>query len=151
MNLALVDQAKNINSAMANYHKVQVVVGVVINSRGKVLVALRPEHVHQSGLWEFPGGKIEAGELPLQALQRELSEEVGIDVLTAEPLTQLDYAYEDKSVFLDVWRVLSFNGEAHGKEGQQIDWVLPSELVKLAVPAANYPIVETVVQICRGL
>lgn len=134
---------------MVNYPKVNVVVGVIINSQGQVLVALRPEHVHQSGLWEFPGGKIEAGESPIQALRRELFEEVGIDVLTAEPLTQLDYAYEDKSVFLDVWHVLSFEGEAHGKEGQQIDWVLPAELVKLAVPAANYPIVETVVKILK--
>ncbi|MGW8227561.1 MAG: NUDIX domain-containing protein, partial [Gammaproteobacteria bacterium] len=65
---------------------VHVAVGVVQNPQGKILIAKRPAHVHQGELWEFPGGKVEAGESLPQALRRELHEEIGIDVNHARPL-----------------------------------------------------------------
>ena len=71
--------------------KVHVAVGVVQNPQGQILIARRPPHVHQGDLWEFPGGKIESGETRQQALQREMHEELGIDVRHARPLIRVPY------------------------------------------------------------
>ncbi|MEQ6342990.1 MAG: Nudix family hydrolase [Gammaproteobacteria bacterium] len=122
--------------------KVQhVAAAVVVNSAGEVLLALRPPEAHQGGLWEFPGGKVEAGEDIRCALARELYEELGITVETARPLIRVHHDYADKSVLLDVWRVDAFAGQPHGREGQQIEWVAPERLLERAYPAANWPIV----------
>ncbi len=118
-----------------------VVAAVVVDVAGRVLLARRPEHVHQGGLWEFPGGKVEAGETALQALVRELHEEVAIEVESARPLIRIHHRYPDKTVLLDVWRVKRYTGSAHGREGQPVAWVAPRELPSYAVPAANRPIV----------
>ncbi len=123
---------------------VHVAVAVVVNERNEVLLALRPEDKHQGGLWEFPGGKVEAGEGVVQALERELLEEVGIGVKQARPLIQIRHHYGDKSVWLDVWRVERFDGEAHGREGQAVEWVAPERLHERRFPAANRAIVTAV-------
>lgn len=120
---------------------IHVVAAVIVDAAGQILIARRPENKHQGGLWEFPGGKVEVGEAPLDALQRELHEELGIDVTQARPLIQILHRYPDKSVKLDVWRVDGFSGEAHGKEGQPICWVDEAELDDYAFPAANTPII----------
>ncbi|MGB6975929.1 MAG: 8-oxo-dGTP diphosphatase MutT [Gammaproteobacteria bacterium] len=125
-------------------NKVHVAVGVVFNSRGQVLVALRPKHADQSGLWEFPGGKVEPGETVQAALARELYEEVGIVVQSAEPLLQVPHHYPQREVLLDVWKVTAFQGHAYGREGQHIQWLFPHQLTQLAVPAANLVVVEAV-------
>lgn len=123
---------------------VHVAVGVVRNSQGDILIAKRPLHVHQGGLWEFPGGKVEAGEsLPL-ALQRELHEELGIDIQQCRPLIRIPHSYPDKQVLLDVWLVEAFSGVPHGKENQPIDWRAPAELWRLPFPPANRPIIRAV-------
>jgi 8-oxo-dGTP diphosphatase len=119
-----------------------IAVGVIFNKENKIFMALRPEDKLQGGLWEFPGGKVELGETIGQALRRELFEEVGIRVTKAEPLTQCDYHYQEHHVYLDVWCVLEFKGEAHGREGQSVRWVTLEELKELSVLAANHPIVE---------
>jgi 8-oxo-dGTP diphosphatase len=121
-----------------------VAVGVVRNPQGKILIAKRPTHVHQGDLWEFPGGKVEAGEAIRQALQRELHEELGIDVARCRPLIHIPYHYPDKQVLLDVWLIEAFDGTPHGKEGQPIDWLSPSELWERLFPAANQPIIQAV-------
>jgi|SRR5262245_11890131 len=121
---------------------IHVAVGIIIDQEKKILVALRPAHKHQGGLWEFPGGKVEAGEEPLQALKRELREEVGIEISQAKPLMQCSYDYKEHAVWLDVWEVLEFTGEAHGREGQPIAWVSKEELRDLPMLSANHPIVE---------
>jgi 8-oxo-dGTP diphosphatase len=120
---------------------VHVAVGVIRNELGEILVAHRHHHRHQGGLWEFPGGKVEAGETVEQALQRELREELAINVEQACPLIQIGHDYGDKKVFLDVWRVDRFSGQPHGLEGQPIRWVAADALPQLEFPAANRPIV----------
>ena len=107
----------------------------------KILLAKRLARAHQGGKWEFPGGKVEAGESAPLALERELREELNIDAQEYLPLIQVQYDYPDKSVFLDVWEVLRFVGEPQGMEGQQVQWVHQDELSRYEFPAANVPIV----------
>ncbi|MDT8404332.1 Nudix family hydrolase [Sulfuriflexus sp.] len=121
---------------------VHVAAAVVVNQSEEVLIAKRPAEVHQGGLWEFPGGKLEAGETVEQALARELLEETGIHVERARPLIRVHYDYGDKSVLLDVWRVEAFRGEAHGREGQPVMWVRPEQFASYTFPAANRPILR---------
>lgn len=123
---------------------VHVAVGVVRNSFGQILIARRASHQHQGGLWEFPGGKIELGETPRAALERELKEEVGIDVLATSALTKVEHHYNDKSVLLDVHYVTAFAGEASGREGQPVCWVPPDRLREYQFPAANIPILHAI-------
>lgn len=118
-----------------------VAAAVITNARGEVLVSLRHAHAHQGGLWEFPGGKVEAGEDVYTALCRELHEELGVTVISARPLIRIPHHYSDKSVLLDVWQVTTFSGLAQGREGQPLQWLAPERLREYEFPAANHPIV----------
>lgn len=120
---------------------IHVAAAVILNAQGQILLARRPEDKHQGGLWEFPGGKVEPREPVVEALARELDEELGIQITTARPLIQIPHHYPDKSVLLDVYEVSAFEGEAYGREGQPIAWVDRSELASYEFPAANKPIV----------
>lgn len=120
---------------------IHVAAGVIVNPDGKVLIARRPAHVHQGGLWEFPGGKLESDEPVEEALKRELHEELGIDIQLAHPLIRIHHDYSDKSVLLDVWKITAFTGNPHGKEGQPVKWVKPGELDQFSFPEANKPII----------
>ena len=97
-------------------HELHVAAAVIRGTDGRILLAQRPAHKHQGGLWEFPGGKVEAGESVLSALARELREELGIQVTHAQPLIQVRHAYPDQRVLLDVYEVTEFTGDAHGAE-----------------------------------
>ena len=119
----------------------QVAVGVVKNTKGQVLISLRDESLHQGGLWEFPGGKIESEETAEQALARELKEELAITVITATPLITVKHQYPDLAVQLNVFLVEHFSGDAKSCEGQPFKWVNPAELANHAFPAANQPII----------
>ena len=119
---------------------IHVAAAVIVNGSGQVLIARRPEHVHQGGLWEFPGGKLEAGEKTPTALSRELDEELGIIPTAFRPIIRIPYHYPDKAVLLDVWRVDAWQGQPHGREGQALAWVDPEQLPERAFPAANLPI-----------
>jgi len=123
---------------------VHVAVGVIVNDRGSILIAKRPDQTHQGGLWEFPGGKVEPGETLFDALKRELREELAIDVLTTEPLIKIRHDYGDKIVLLDVHKVIRFAGEPQGNEGQPIQWVSPEQLTNHEFPAANVPIITAI-------
>lgn len=123
---------------------VHVAVGVICDGKGKILIAKRPDSVHQGGLWEFPGGKVDAGETIEQALVRELLEELNIGVLASEPLIQIRHHYPDKSVLLDVHRITRFSGVARGNEGQPIEWVDVKQLNQFEFPAANRPIISAI-------
>ncbi|MGL5948956.1 MAG: 8-oxo-dGTP diphosphatase MutT [Aeromonas sp.] len=121
--------------------RIWVAVGVIENDRGEVFIARRAPSQHQGERWEFPGGKVEAGEDLHQALDRELFEELGIRVLDSQPFLELSHDYADKKVLLDVWRVPRFSGEPYGKEGQLCRWVAIADLHQYPFPAANTPIV----------
>lgn len=121
-----------------------VAAAAIINEQGEVLIARRPASVEQGGLWEFPGGKLAPYETGLQALKREIHEELGIDVLRARPLIRVRHHYPEKSVLLDVWKVLEFSGEPWGREGQPIRWVAMSDLSTYSFPAANKPIMTAI-------
>jgi 8-oxo-dGTP diphosphatase len=123
---------------------IHVAAAVVVDGNGRILISQRPGHVHQGGLWEFPGGKVEVGETPEAALKRELHEELGIAVQAARPLIRVRHDYPDKSVLLDVWRVITFSGQPMGLEGQLVDWVAVDELDGRAFPAANEAIIKAV-------
>ncbi len=121
-----------------------VAVGVIKDKAGKVLISLRHNKAHQGGLWEFPGGKVEAGETVEQALRRELKEELDISVGLVRPLIQIKHQYTDLNVLLDVWTVTEFSGMAKGCEGQEFTWVSQQDLAKYSFPAANIPIITAI-------
>ena len=127
-----------LNTAVNYLH---VVAAVIRKASGDILLAQRPAHKHQGGKWEFPGGKVEADETPLQALERELHEELGIQGLQAQPLIKVRHVYPERAVLLDVWEVKAFAGHPHGKEGQPVGWFTPMQLSELEFPPANYPII----------
>ena len=127
---------------MSARRAVDVVVGLIGDSSGRWLVNRRPLGTPLAGSWEFPGGKKQAGETPLAALKRELDEELGVEVLEAEPVLVLEHDYPDKRVRLDVWHVLRYRGEASGREGQPLRWVTAEECRELPLLPADWPIVE---------
>jgi len=124
--------------------EVHVAVAVIIDQAQHVLITRRHNHAHQGGLWEFPGGKIEAGESVEQALQREIGEEVGLRVNSSQPLITLRHDYGDKKVRLEVRSVTAFQGQAAGKEGQAWQWVPCSQLRQYEFPAANQAIIDAI-------
>ncbi len=129
---------------------IHVAAAVIRDSKGRILIARRPDHAHQGGLWEFPGGKVEVNESVTEALLRELKEELDIIATSMKPLIKVRHDYPDKSVLLDVWEVDQFSGFARGNEGQPIAWVEPVKLPDFEFPAANHPIV-TAAQLPRQL
>ncbi len=121
-----------------------VVAAVIFGQDGRILLARRPEHKHQGGKWEFPGGKVKATESATVALARELTEELGIiaDPEKMEPFLEVRHRYPEKNIFLDIWLVHAFSGEPAGCEGQEIGWFSKQELPGLGFPAANAAILE---------
>ncbi len=115
-----------------------VAVGIIRNTLGEILIAQRPKNTYKGGLWEFPGGKIEASETVFQALQRELKEELNIDVTQAESWLQWEHDYSDRIVLLDVWNVTEFLGTPQGAEGQLIRWVSRQALNQFQFPEGNH-------------
>ena len=146
MKHVLVDQAKNSSNVMAALADsiIQVAVGIIFNTHGEVLIAQRPAGKSYSGLWEFPGGKIETHEAVFQALQRELAEELGIQVLAADAWFQLDYTYSDRHVLLHIWRIIQFSGEPLGKENQLIQWVSSNRFDEFQFLAGNQRILGAI-------
>ncbi|MHA7880956.1 MAG: 8-oxo-dGTP diphosphatase MutT [Saccharospirillum sp.] len=120
-----------------------VAVGMVLNG-DRVLIAKRPDHLHQGGLWEFPGGKVEPEETVPQALARELKEEVDLDTdpHRMTPLTRLDFDYGDKAVSLDTWIVPEHAGKPWGREAQRVEWVAVANLDNYSFPAANVELIK---------
>ena len=117
---------------------INVAVGVITNYQSQVLLTRRPLHVDGGGLWEFPGGKCEANESALEALARELQEEVGLTVLNAKPLLLVPYDYGHKEVMLHVFHVTSFEGEPTMQESQlAMLWVNKDKLDDYDMPKGN--------------
>ncbi len=117
-----------------------VAAAVLRDSTGRVLLTRRHDHLHQGGLWEFPGGKLEPGETVSEGLVRELREELGIEVLGSRPFLCVDHDYPDLSVRLDVREVLDWRGTPQPLEGQALRWAEPASLDPDGFPAADVPV-----------
>lgn len=120
---------------------IRVAAGVIMRNE-QVFIALRSKDKHQGGCWEFPGGKVEIDEEPQAALERELQEECGIEVIRSQIFKLIKHDYPDKSVELHFFKVTDFSGEAHGKEGQEVAWVSVADLANYRFPEANVPVVD---------
>ncbi len=119
-----------------------VVVGILTNKNAEVLITQRRSGTHLAGLWEFPGGKLESGETRIQALSRELHEELGVELVHAQPLIRIRHQYPEKDVLLDVWMINEYLGQPFGREQQPLQWVLPSLLDTYNLPPADKPILK---------
>jgi len=120
---------------------IEVAAGILIDDRGRVLLMQRLPGKHLAGLWEFPGGKIEAGETIGEALIRELNEELGIEVLASVPLISLPWRYPEKTVRLHALRVTAWRGEPHAREGHPLRWAALRDIDVRTMPPADAPIV----------
>ena len=107
----------------------------------EVLIAQRPPGSWQAGHWEFPGGKVEAGEAGEAALHRELREELGIAVLQAVPVDVFRHSYPDRMVEIALWLVPGFAGEPRGLDGQALRWVSPGTLPQCDLLEADLPMI----------
>ena len=113
---------------MSQLLRIEVAVGIVFNSSGEVLVGQRVVKDRYYAKWEFPGGKLEAGESVEQALKREFKEEVGIELADSVHFMQIDHDYPDRHVRLHVSTVTQFSGEITSLEGQALKWVKIADL-----------------------
>jgi 8-oxo-dGTP diphosphatase len=120
-----------------------VVAAALIDAEGQVLVQQRPEGQQMAGLWEFPGGKAEPSEAPVAALVRELDEELGIAPAAPPiPLAFADEPLGDRHLVLLLYAVHHWTGTPAARDGQRLAWVAPAELGRLAMPPADVPLVE---------
>ena len=123
----------------------EVAAAVIQRPDGEFLLAKRPAGKPYAGWWEFPGGKIEAGETPYHALVRELHEELGIDVDVAYPWLTRVYSYPHATVRLHFFRVVSWRGEPYGKENQSLSWQYPDAVTVTPLLPANGPVLRSLV------
>lgn len=121
---------------------VEVAAAVIQRPDGSFLLAQRPQGKVYQGYWEFPGGKIEIGERPEQALARELQEELGLEVRRCYPWLTRTYHYPHARVRLHFMRVDCWKGEPHGREQQAIAWQIPGKAINSPVLPANGPILK---------
>lgn len=122
---------------------IHVAIGLVIDPHQRILIAERPVTKSKAGFWEFPGGKVEEGETVFAALKRELLEEVGIHVHTAEPFL----ATTHDEILLDAWVVKDFSGVPLGVEGQIIKWIHTTEFGDYVFPEGNKHIIQKLIEV----
>ena len=130
---------------MSGRTPLHVVAAVLHDAQGRLLLARRPEGKADAGLWEFPGGKVEPGESPREALGRELQEELGVRMLDAEPLIRVPVAAAGEGAAirlrLDTWRVTAFEGDPVAHEHAALAWVAPEALATYPMPPPDRPVV----------
>jgi 8-oxo-dGTP diphosphatase len=124
----------------------------LLDGDGRVLIAKRPEGKAMAGLWEFPGGKVEAGETPEAALIRELREELGVEPCERclQPFAFSSHAYEDFHLLMPLYACRRWDGFARPLEGQEIAWVRPERLNDYPMPPADAPLVAELQDRLRG-
>ena len=125
----------------------QVAAGILRNAAGEVLITERLCDGPFNGLWEFPGGKIDDAETSAAALRRELREELGIEVTTAEPFMSVSHEYADRTVDLEFFLVNHWNGNPNGLEGQGLRWVNVAQLDEAELLPADAPLVQALREI----
>ncbi len=118
------------------------VVAAIIEKNGLILLAQRPAHADQPGLWEFPGGKVEAGESQPEALIRELHEELGVDALPVAFVASHQREVSGRIIHLHAWHVPEYHGELTAHEHSQLVWVTPEDAFKWALAPADIPLLE---------
>ena len=123
----------------------QISVGIIRNVSGEIYITQRAADAHMAHKWEFPGGKIESGESPQEAVIRELEEEVGIVVTSLQPFDKLEYQFPDRHITLWFRLVDSWEGAPWGKECQPGRWVAQRDLVADEFPPANAPVIEKLI------
>ncbi|GBU11877.1 dGTP-preferring nucleoside triphosphate pyrophosphohydrolase [Enterobacterales bacterium] len=117
-------------------------VGIIRNSRKEIFITQRDASSHMAGFWEFPGGKVEAGETPVQAVIRELQEETGIVAQQPALISSLEHVFPDRVITLHFHLIEKWHGEPYGKEGQPMRWIPQTELKAEEFPPANESIVK---------
>jgi 8-oxo-dGTP diphosphatase len=129
-----------------------VVACALVDEDRRVLIAQRPEGKQLAGLWEFPGGKLDAGERPEAALIRELKEELGIDVKEPclAPLTFASHAYRDFHLLMPLYICRRWDGIVRSREGQALKWVRPHKLRDFPMPPADEPLIPMLIDIVGG-
>ena len=110
----------------------------------RFLIAQRQKGKHLEKYWELPGGKIESGESPRQALRRELTEEIGIDPHGASPYMRVYYRYPERNILLDTWWVDDYRGEVRAMEQQLLRWIGIDEIELFRFPPADIPILDAI-------
>ena len=115
----------------------------LVDADGRVLIAQRPAGKSMAGLWEFPGGKVDAGETPEHALVRELHEELGIETAASclAPIAFASHGYETFHLLMPVFACRKWAGTPQPREGQALKWVMPGELSRYPMPPADVPLV----------
>lgn len=128
---------------MAGPPTVLVAAVALFDADGRVLIAQRPEGKSMAGLWEFPGGKVEDGETPEQALIRELQEELAVDTVESclAPFTFASHAYDDFHLLMPLFVCRKWTGKVTPMEGQKIKWVMPVKLRDYPMPPADKPLI----------
>ena len=124
-------------------HWIPVVAGI-LRKGDRILVGLRPEGHSLGGLWEFPGGKIERGESPERALVRELQEELDIEAEIGELKLSHTHSYGDVNILILFYEVRFWKGEVKAVHHVELDWILPSQLLKRPIPEANLKIIDRI-------
>ena len=126
-----------------------VVACALVDADKRILIAQRPEGKAMAGLWEFPGGKMDAGERPEQALIRELHEELGIVVREPclAPLTFASFAYPDFHLLMPLYICRRWEGIVQPREQQAITWVMARELRSFAMPPADEPLIPALIDL----
>lgn len=122
-----------------------VVAAVIADPEGRILLSRRPEGTHMAGLWEFPGGKVESGEGYVDALARELDEELGIKVDIGVPLTFAVHTEVNLEILLLFFMASISSGEPTAREGQEIHWVRRHQLKDYPMPPADDEVVDLLV------
>jgi 8-oxo-dGTP diphosphatase len=135
-----------IDPASIDEDHIHVVAGIIWqrDESQRFLIAQRQKGKHLEDYWEFPGGKLERGETPWQALQRELEEEVNIVPIRARPFLQVYYRYPERNVLLDTWEIEEYRGEVAPLEQQLLCWIVVSQAEQYRLPPADIPIIAAI-------
>ncbi len=129
----------------------EIVTAGILEKNGRFLLAKRKPEKKFGGKWEFPGGKLEFGETPEQCLERELNEELGIEVEVGNFIASSVFEANGKQLHLQAYQIISYSGEMNLVDHTEIQWVTPNELLKYELTPADIPIAKIIFEKCLTL